>query len=173
MQHKKVFLSVLLLFSIGLTGLYAQNKLYVKEKAGTQTSFTLNSVRKLTFVTGNMTVNKTNGNTGTYSLSTIRYLSFKDFTTDVSHISLQESNTLILYPNPVIDQLQISYETAKAGIVQVEIFDVKGKLLHQQILNSQIGTNHATIPVVKLTKGLYICCLQNGNKFETLKFLKN
>jgi len=173
MQHKKVFLSVLLLFGVGLTGLYAQNKLYVKEKAGTQTSFTLNSVRKLTFASGNITVNKTDKSVSVYALSNTRYLSFRDFTTDVSHISLQESSNMILYPNPATDQLQVSYETIHAGTVQVAIFDVQGKVLLQQTLSSQTGTNHATIPVSQLTKGLYMCRLQNINKFGIVKFLKN
>lgn len=172
-QHKKVFLSVLLLFSIGLTGLYAQNKLYVKEKAGTQTSFTINNVRKLTFASGNMMVNKTDKSTSAYALSNTRYLSFRDFTTDVPQISLQESSNLILFPNPVTDQLQISYETMSEGTVQVAIFDVQGKVLLQQNLSSQTGSNHATIPILQLTKGLYMFRLQNGNKLETLKFLKN
>ncbi len=173
MRHKKVKFSVLLLSGIGLTGLQAQSTLYVKEHSGIQTPYTLNSIRKLTFAGVNMTVNKTSGSTDNYVLSDIRYLNFIDVTTNVSLISSQESSNIILYPNPVIDQLQISYETLKAGNVQVEIVDVQGKVLHQQTISSQNGTNYAIIHVSQLSEGLYVCRLQSGDKIEIIKFLKN
>jgi hypothetical protein len=155
--------------------LNAQNKLYVKSGIGTQTAFTLSNIKKMTFAAGNLTVSKTDGNTAAYPLGIIRYLSFNDYTTDFQEIIRQESNenNLILYPNPVTEQLQISYETMNAGIVQVAIFDVQGKVLYQQNLSSQTGTNSAIIPVSKLIKGLYMFRMKNGNRFETLKFLKN
>ena len=173
MRHKKVILSVVLLLGLGLNGLQAQSTLYVKEKTGTQTSFELNGIRKLIFPAGNIMVNKTDGDTRVYALSDIRYLSFIDFTTDVKLIDRQESSNLTLYPNPVIDQLLISYESLKEGNVQVAIIDIQGKILHQQTINSQNGTNQTIISVSKLPKGLYVCRLQNGDKLETIKFIKN
>jgi hypothetical protein len=168
---KKIYSFLIISFLI--TGLQAQSTLYVKEKSGTQTPFELDGIRKLTFPAGNITVNKTDGNMSIYELSDIRYLSFSDFTTDVKIIARQESSNLTLFPNPVIDQLLISYESLKAGNVQVAIIDIQGKVLHQQTINSQNGTNHAIISVSQLPKGLYVCRLQNGDKLETIKFIKN
>jgi len=170
MRHKKIKLSALLLLGLGLTGLQAQSTLFVKEHSGTQTSYTLSSIRKLTFPTGNMMVNKTDGSTSTYTLSDIRYLNFSGLTT-VSQIGNQKSS-ITIYPNPVIDQLQINYETLKAGNVQVEIVDIQGRVLHQQTIISQNGTNHAIIPVSQLAEGLYVCRLQNDDKIEIIEFLK-
>ena len=172
MRHKKLKLSAILLLGLGLTGIQAQSTLYVKEHSGIQTPYTLSSIRKLTFPTGNITVNKTNGSTSTFALSNIRYLNFIDLTTNVSQVGIQESSNIILYPNPVIDQLQISYESIKAGNVQVEIIDVQGKVLHQQTIISQNGTNHALISVSQLPKALYVFRLQSGDKIEIIKFLK-
>ena len=172
MRYKKVKLSALLLLGIGLSGIQAQSTLYVKEHSGIQTPYTLSSIRKLTFPTGNMTVKKTDGSTNTFALSDIRYLNFIDLTTNVSQVGIQESSSIILYPNPVIDQLQISYESIKAWNVQVEIIDVQGKVLHQQTIISKNGTNHALIPVSQLSKGLYVCRLQSNEKIEIFKFLK-
>jgi hypothetical protein len=173
MKYKKVKLSALLFFGFGLIGLHAQNQLYVKEKTGTQTPITLSNIKKLTFATGNMIVNKSDGNASTFSLSNIQYLIFNDNTTNVSQLSLQESSKMILYPNPVIDQLQISYEAIMEGVVHLEIIDLQGKVLYQQIISCQTGINHAIIPISQLTNGLYMCSLKNGNKIQTLKFFKN
>ena len=172
MKHKKLLLCALLLFGFGLTGIKAQTHLYVKEKSGTQTPFTASSIRTLTFAAGKLAVNKTDGNLGTCALSAIRYLSFNDYTTDVPQISSRQGSKLAIYPNPVARQLQISYETAKAGNVEVEIIDLQGKVLHQQVISSNAGANHATIAVTKLPNGIYLCRVNKGTSIETTKFLK-
>ena len=173
MQNKKLLLWAVLLLSIGFSSLQAQNALVVKEKSGTQTSFTLNGLRKLTFSAGSMMMNKTDGSTSTFTLSTIRSLNFSDLINNVSPMVKKEHSNLTLYSNPVIDQLQISYETLKEGSVQAEIIDFQGRVLHRQTIRCQEGTNQATIPVAQLQRGLYLFRLQNGNNVETIKFLKN
>ena len=172
MQNKRL-LCVVFLLSIGFSSLKAQNALVVKEKSGTQTSFSLNSLRKLTFPAGNMTVIKTDGSTNTYSFSTIRSLTFSDLINNVSTIAKKERSKLTLYPNPVINQLQMSYETLQEGSVQAEIIDFQGRILYRQTIYCQEGANQATIPVAQLQKGLYLFRLQNGNNVETIKFIKN
>jgi hypothetical protein len=172
MRFKKIKLSAIFLLSFGLTGMQAQNSLYVKEKTGKQTSFALNSIRKLTFPLGNMVVNKTNGITSTYALSDIRYMNFTNLTTIASLSGGKESEDIKLYPNPVVDHLQISFKSIKAGKASVQIFDLDGKVLLQQTINIQDGTNNSIISVSELPEGLYILHLQNGNKLESIKFLK-
>jgi len=172
MRQKKVNLIVALLFLIGLTGLQAQNKLYVRHNTGTQASYVLSSIRKITFASGNMDVVKTDGNSDYYDLKYIQFLSFRDIKTDIIPVGFDDGN-ITLYPNPVIDNLHISFESINAVNVQIEITDLQGRVLYQQTINSQYGINQAIIPVDKLSEGLYLCRLQNGNKLETIKFLKN
>jgi len=173
MKNQKLKFSALLLLNIGLTGVQAQNTLYLKEKAGNQTAFTLSDVQKLTFPTGGMIVNKNDGNTNTYVLSNIRYLNFFDLSTGVSQFANQESNNLLLFPNPATNELKISFQSTEIGNLQIIIIDVQGKVLHQQTINSQNGINLFTINIAQLPQGLYMCRLQNRNKLETIKFLKN
>jgi hypothetical protein len=171
MSNLKIKLIFFLLLSF--TGGYAQNTLNLMEKSGTQTPFTLNSVRKLTFTGGNITVNKTDGNSITYVLGDIQYLSFIDQTSIVSEMVNRENSSLLIYPNPVINQLQICYLSKNSGNVQVKITNIQGVVFHQQTTISQNGTNHIMIPVSELPGGLYICQLLKGNKTESIKFLKH
>jgi hypothetical protein len=134
------------MLGISLTFVHAQFKLNVKEKLGKQTSFALNSIRKLTFTFGNFTVNKTDNIISAYALSDIRFLNLSALTF-ISKISSEENSKLILFPNPVIDQLQISFKSTKAGNARIEIINLMGKILQQQNLNSPIGTNHVAISV--------------------------
>ena len=172
MQNKRL-LCVVFLLSIGFSSLKAQNALVVKEKSGAQTSFSLSGLRKLTFPAGSMMVNKTDGSTSTYAFNSIRSLTFSDLINNVSTIAKKERSNLTLYPNPVIDQLQMSYETLKEGSVLAEIIDFQGRVLHRQTISCQEGTNQAIIPVAQLQRGLYLFRLQNGSNVETIKFIKN
>jgi len=171
MLHKKLKLSAVLLLGLCLTGLQAQT-LFVKEKAGTQTSLTLNNIRKLSFAAENLTVNKTDGSSGIYALSNIRYLSFTDYITNVSEQKLQKSSDILLYPNPVEDIVQFTYESILPGSMQLRIIDVQGRLVKQLEQNCESGINHVIIDVSELQPGFYICHMQNGSKTETSRFVK-
>jgi hypothetical protein len=172
MKQKKLKLSAIILLGLGLTNLQAQNTLLVNEKSGTQTEISLNSIKTLTFPSGNVAINKTDGNTKTYSIAEIENLSFFEVSTSVSEFDNVLKSNVFIYPNPVIDQLQICYELSENENTQIEIVDLQGKTLQKETANSKIGKNYAIISVAQLTKGLYICRLQNGNKIENIKFLK-
>jgi hypothetical protein len=174
MRHKKVkLLSVMLLLGLGLTTLQAQNTLYVKDKAGVTTSMSLSELRNITFPSGNLILTKTDGATSTFGLAEVRYLSFKDYSTNVKVIADTQNGKIKFFPNPVIDEMQINYESNSTGLLRLEIFDLQGKIVYQEMINSQTGTNNAKFNVSQLCKGLYLCRLRGNDKFETVKFIKN
>jgi hypothetical protein len=173
MKYKKVKLIAILLLCMCITGVFAQNSLNVKENSDSQTLFSFDSIKKLTFANGYMSVNKTDGNSGTYTLNNIRYLSFIDRVTGVSRINSLENSKIKLYPNPATEQLQIRFETSKAGKAYLKIMNVQGKVFHQQTISILNGTNLEIIPVSQFPKGFYMSYLQIGNKLESIKFLKH
>ena len=84
MRQKRLKLSAVFLLGLGLTGLQAQT-MYVKEKSGTQTAYTLSSLRKMTFSGGNATVQKSDNSTGVYALSQLRCLNFQNLITSINN----------------------------------------------------------------------------------------
>ncbi len=174
MQNKKIKLVSVLILVFGVISMQAQNMLFVKEKSGSQTSFSLTNIQKLTFASGNITVNKYDGSLNTYDLTNIRYLNFgNNETTGISPIEIEANNTLMLYPNPVTDQLNVQFISVGSDKVQIQIVNMQGQIILQQNIYSQSGINYTTISVSQLLNGLYFCRLQNGGKPETIKFLKN
>jgi hypothetical protein len=174
MRHKKVKLvSVMLVLGLGLTTLQAQNTLYIKDKAGATTSMSLSELRNITFPAGNLILTKTDGATSSFGLAEVRYLSFKDYSTNVKVIADMQNGKIKFFPNPVIDEMQINYESNSTGLLRLEIFDLQGKIVYQEMINSQNGTNNAKFDVSQLCKGLYLCRLIGKDKFETVKFIKN
>jgi uncharacterized protein (TIGR02145 family) len=94
-------------------------------------------------------------------------------TTDVKAISTLPNRTFTLNPNPVVNDIQINYESSNSGQLQLEIVDFQGRLQIKEYINIQSGANSKNISVANLQKGIYICRILNANKSESVKFIKN
>jgi hypothetical protein len=168
MRQKKIKLSAILLLGLGLPGLQAQT-MYVKEKSGTQTAYTLSSVRKMTFSGGNATIQKIDNSTGVYVLSGLRYLNFTDLTTSITEQPMQLSNAnLITYPNPVTDVLNIDL-TGVASEGTINILTLEGKVLQVQKTK---GTSTVTLNLSQLPQGIYLCRYVCATEIKTVKIIK-
>lgn len=169
MKHKKLIIGATLLFGLGLSGLQAQTSMYLEQMNNTQTAFSLSSIRKLSFPTGNITVSKTTGSSDTYALSSLRYLKFGDTETAIATIKNQ-GDILQLYPNPVVDVLNIQLFLAEGQIGEIEILSIEGKVVYKKVINST--TNVYQVNVSTLPKGIFLCKINNGITTETTKFFK-
>jgi uncharacterized delta-60 repeat protein len=79
--------------------------------------------------------------------------------------SLIEKNSMVIYPNPVTNMLQI--QTPNNVIISSSrILDISGKLIFEQ------NTNSNTINTEILTKGFYILEVFSGKDKFTCKFIK-
>jgi hypothetical protein len=174
MIHLKVIFSIGIFLAICNTEIHATNFLYVREKSGTQTAISLSTIKKLTFPSGNLMLTKTDGSTSSFALTGLRSFNFASSgTTDVKVTTSQLIRSFALYPNPVVNDIQINYESSSAGQLQLEIIDLQGRLQIKELINIQTGTNSKTISVANLQKGIYVCRMINANKSESVKFLKN
>jgi hypothetical protein len=171
MKQKKVRWLIVFLLVFNLSGLQAQSFLNVNQNSGTQASFALSDVKKLIFTPGKMTVIPKTGINSDFSLPDILYLDFTN-TTSVLEPDNAAYNSLKLYPNPVKDALHLQFDCSEGDCVQIQILDVQGKVLYQNDLPNQQGTNFFNIPVEPFRKGLYLCRLRNGNKLEISRFIK-
>jgi len=168
MKHKRLQLSALLLLGIGLTGLQAQT-MYVKQSNDTQTAYALSNVRKMTFTSGNVTVQKTDNTTGVYALSGLKYLSFQDFTTGINEPQTAAGSTLYAYPNPVADVLNINLIGTKNQGGSISILTLDGKVMQTQ---ETVGTGTVTLNLSQLPQGVYLCRYSCGKETKTVKIIK-
>jgi hypothetical protein len=168
MRQKILKISSILLLGIGLTSLQAQT-MYVKESSGTQTAYTLNSIRKMTFSGGNSTIQKRDKSSRVYALNGLRYLNFKDLTTSIPEqpVQLADAN-LIAYPNPVTDVLNIDLSSEEtAGIINIISLDSKV----MQTINTN-GKIIVKLNISDLAQGIYLCRYSNTLKIKTVKIIK-
>jgi hypothetical protein len=92
-------------------------------------------------------------------------------------VTIEESEIeekLKVNPNPVIDNLNISFYTvSNLTNPAVELFDAMGRLVSSKKLNNVvIGANQIEMPYSDLDAGWYLLVLKSQEKTITNKFLK-
>jgi hypothetical protein len=81
---------------------------------------------------------------------------------------LQANIALKIYPNPVVDQLNIA-SNFDQGQLQLQISDMQGRMVHseQQPANSEIQLQLSHLPA-----GMYLLRIQNGQQSAWARFVK-
>ena len=95
--------------------------------------------------------------TNMYSTSVQENLSINDF----------EKSNVVLYPNPVNNQLYIK---SKLSIDSIKIFDINGRLIQNKIMN--YSNENLELSVSELRSGIYFIEVYSNKQKEVLRFIK-
>lgn len=95
--------------------------------------------------------------TNMYSTSVQENLSINDF----------EKSDVVLYPNPVNNQLYIK---SKLSIDSIKIFDINGRLIQNKIMN--YSNENLELSVSELRSGIYFIEVYSNKQKEVLRFIK-
>ena len=161
-------INFIFLFGLCLSGLQAQ-KMYVSETNGIQTAHPLANIKRMTFPSGYLVVSSTIGIEDSYALNELSYLNFNDLTLSVAQ-PIQMAQQLFVYPNPVLDVLNISISDKSQLITNLETISIDGRMVQQQILNTKYQLHQ--VNVSGLPQGLYFCKINNDTTTQTIKFIK-
>ncbi len=83
-----------------------------------------------------------------------------------------DQDSLVMYPNPVVNQLNIAFTNIGQETIQINIVDMQGRKVANMEINSSNGTN--SIDVSNLSTGIYHVNLIQGNTvLDTRKLIKN
>jgi Zn-dependent metalloprotease/ligand-binding sensor domain-containing protein len=85
---------------------------------------------------------------------------------------LSTDNTLHIYPNPVQNTLQYTYETQQEGQANINIYDLSGKLYWQGEQHHTAGQNTGQITVEHLPKGMYFLQINSDQSSVIQKFVR-
>ncbi len=103
-------------------------------------------------------------------LDSIIDLSYHSLGIDITY---QTKNNFDLYPNPCIDQLNISYTISKSCMIRIDIFDQYGKQIANICQKNQhAGSHKEYINIQGYTPGIYFCRLMIGDEVLTKKIIK-
>ncbi len=97
------------------------------------------------------------------------------FKVDIDEFFSEENKELNLkvYPNPVVSYATIQIETRQNVDIEINVFDLNGRLLISNNERLQQGTNKISIDVRSLKKGTYIVRTKNGDQVLSQKFIVN
>ena len=87
-------------------------------------------------------------------------------------ISIKNNNVVLLYPNPVISEANVTISSTKAEQVQGRIIDNTGRTVMQLQWNILSGSNAMNINVALLAKGIYYLELKGTTINEHKQFIK-
>lgn len=77
-------------------------------------------------------------------------------------------NDLVVYPNPVADQLTVSLRTDAFQVTSMAVYDINGKLVKAQ----SVSDNQIVMNAQSLATGSYFLRLSDGKHSVTTKFVK-
>jgi len=85
-----------------------------------------------------------------------------------------ENTQMIVYPNPFKDKLFIDFNLDSYGPLQINLFNVQGKLVKTIINSDSIGIGHQSYAVnlENLNHGMYFIQIQAGDLIESKKIIK-
>lgn len=170
MKHKKLKLCSLLLFAFLFSGLHAQS-IYVVNKLGNQSGYSLTSLKTITFSGSVLNINKKDGSTLSSTLSDIRFLTFSPLT-EVVNPKTTES-CISIYPNPVKNNLNLRFsKEISLQPSEISISSIDGKIIYSNHLQQPSNTDFQ-INTSAWSRGIYILRINSGNDVISRKIIKN
>lgn len=76
------------------------------------------------------------------------------------------------FPNPVQDELTVSFEAPSSGDYQLRVVSAAGAMVSQQQVNTVRGTTRAAVDVAGLSAGVYLFQVEGVNGVQTGRFVK-
>lgn len=83
------------------------------------------------------------------------------------------ANSIKIFNNPVVDQLSFNYTAFASRIIDIKIYDMSGRIMMSNKINSLEGNNMISFPLTSTLKpSMYLVEVNNGSDIQTAKFVK-
>jgi hypothetical protein len=115
-----------------LPELKAQNSLYIRFATGTESSFPLTDIRKISFDSNFVTLQLQNGTSFSWAAATIDYYKYDNITSVKQITSGHNPWELKVIPNPSDGKQTLRFRFPAGGDAVLQVFDAAGKQVYQQ-----------------------------------------
>lgn len=109
-----------------------------------------------------------------FGMKTPAFFSMDNFTIQ-STVGIEElSNTsnISLFPNPTKQDLFLKFESSALSELNILVFDITGKVVQNNTIQSSIGENQIKINTENYDAGIYFIELNDGFVSKKMKFIK-
>lgn len=166
-----VLLAIALLFTVGLRA----QSIHFNYTDGTNASYNLEDVRKITFDADLMNLHLWDGTVYAWNVSTIGYYEYDESSLNVQEW-LNNANELdvAIFPNPTCTNLNVLYNLPKEDIITISLYDMEGKLVLDKNLGKlSSGEHQETLDLTSIPQGTYVCRISGQKNTITKTVIKN
>ena len=110
------------------------------------------------------------GTHGRGAFKTDQFVGLNENSEDVK--SKRFENSFSVYPNPATDRLNLSFETLEQGNVEIQLFDLQGKMILSELYrNLSSDKYNQAIDISNIPNGTYIVRAISGNSVASSKLI--
>lgn len=165
-----ILLIMLLLMS---TISYTQS-IYLNYTDGTNSSYDLEDVRKITFDADLMNLHLMDGSIYSWNISTIEYFKYDETLVNaeewLAKANLWEVN---VYPNPTTTTLNVLFNLPQSEEILIGLYDMQGKLILEKNTGKiASGEHHQILDLSGLPEAVYFCRIAGQKSSITKKIIK-
>jgi hypothetical protein len=164
-------LGIAMLFTVGLRA----QSIHFNYTNGTNASYNLEDVRKITFDADLMNLHLLDGSVYAWNVSTIGHYQYDESSLNVQEwLSTANAWELVIFPNPTSTNLNVRYNLPKEDKITIALFDIQGKLILQKSLGKQVSGEHQeTLDLNSTPQGTYVCRITGQQNKITKTVIKN
>ena len=142
---------------------------------GTNASYNLEDVRKITFDIDVMNLHMLDGSVYAWNVSTIGYYQY-----DETSLNLQEwlnnanAREVTIFPNPTSSTLTVRFNLPLSDEVSIELYDIQEKLILTKSLGKkETGEHQEVLDLSNVSEGSYLCRLSGQKNTITKQLIKH
>jgi len=172
--ENKIKLCVLVVLSLLLCTSSMAQSIHFNYNDGTNASYNLQDVRKITFDADVMNLHLLDGSIYSWNVSSIGYYEYDESSVNIEEW-LHQANAwdVAVYPNPTNGLLNVQFNLPKEDKILIGLYDVQGKLVLEKSLgNSALGEHKEMLDLTHLPNGTYVCRISGEHNTITKKVLK-
>ncbi len=160
-----------MLFTVGLRA----QSIHFNYTDGTNASYNLADVRKITFDTDLMNLHLWDGSVYGWNVSTIGDYQYNESLLNVQEwLNSANAREVLIFPNPTSTNLNVRYNLAKEDDITIALFDMQGKLILQKRVGKQVSGEHQeTLNLTSIPQGNYGCRISGQQNTITKTVIKN
>jgi hypothetical protein len=173
---KTTFIKTLLLylsFAVASASSQAQS-IYLNFFDGSESSYSLADIRKITFEVDDMNLMLWDGTVYTWNINNISHYEYDANPLELENL-LNKVNSwqVCIYPNPVDKLLYVHYSLPSDDKITIELSDMQGKRVLETKIGKQLkGEHQESIDLSTLQPGQYICRISGKNNMISKHIIK-
>jgi hypothetical protein len=164
-------LGIAMLFTVGLRA----QSIHFNYTDGTNASYNLEDVRKITFDADLMNLHLLDGSVYGWNVSTIGVYQYNESSLNVQEwLSTANAWEVVIFPNPTSTNLNVRYNLPKEDELTITLFDMQGNLIFKKNLGKQVSGKHQeTLDLNSISQGTYVCRISGQQNTITKTVIKN